>query len=51
MCPGAMKHKLRDEMGKLFKCCGCQGKQQCWFIYGNGKTCVLKPGGVFLCDA
>ena len=49
VCPGAMKHKLRDEMGKLYKCCGCHGKQQCWFIYENGDKCVFRPGGVLVC--
>lgn len=46
-CRSHREHPFKPElgMGPLWKCCGCQGKQQCKYIYTNGDQCTTFPGG------
>lgn len=50
-CPPQQKHplKLDGGKGKLWKCCGCEGKKQCKYIYDNGDECTFYESGQRLC--
>jgi hypothetical protein len=41
-CQPQKKHPYMPEVGigLLWKCCGCQGKQHCKYIYNNGDQCT-----------
>jgi hypothetical protein len=45
-CPSHLHHPNKPEvgLGPLWKCCGCQGKQQCKYIYDNGDMCTYYRG-------
>jgi hypothetical protein len=45
-CQPYKEHPRKPELGRgaLWKCCGCQGKQQCKYIYDNGDQCTFFVG-------
>lgn len=44
-CPAGVKHTVTKKLILLYECCGCKGKQQCWYADPDdtGKVCVYRP--------
>lgn len=43
ICPDGILHNVTKEEAWLFKCCGCKGKQQCWYMTKDGRLCTYQP--------
>jgi hypothetical protein len=42
VCPDGILHSVTKEAAWLYKCCGCKGKQQCWYITKEGRICTYQ---------
>lgn len=43
ICPDGILHSVTKEVALLYKCCGCKGKQQCWYVTNDGRKCTYQP--------
>ena len=43
ICPDGILHNVTKEAALLYKCCGCKGVQQCWYVTNDGRKCTYQP--------
>jgi hypothetical protein len=43
ICPDGILHSVTKDAAWLYKCCGCKGKQQCWYVTNDGRKCTYQP--------